>query len=360
MTSLDSKLPALGLEPQYFTDTTLFERIINQVFYKTWQFACHASQISKPGDFFSFTLYDQDILVLRDRDNQLRALYNVCQHRGHKLVEGSGNKRLLVCPYHRWSYDLDGRLKAAPNTANVTGFNADNICVPSIRVEEFLGFVFVNLDDQCHSMDDSYPGVRAAVLALCADIEQRAFAHEHTAVEGCNWLVGVENYNECYHCKACHAEFAKGVIDPNSYRIRPFGDGRVLHHSSKASQADSAWYDMSGPDYGSFFLWPAASIQIYPGGVVNSYHWRPLAVDDVRVHRGWYSVDGGVDATLQKIIDLDRETTFKEDLMLVANVQRGLKSRGYRPGPLVVDAQGGIDNEASIQALHHWLREAVN
>ena len=157
-----------------------------------------------------------------------------------------------------------------------------------------------------------------------------------------------------------HAEFAKGVIDADSYTIMPFGKGKVLRHSSKATQSDKAWYDTSGSDYGSYFLWPSTAIQIYPGGLVNTYHWRPLAVDDVRVHRGWYSKDGEIDDTLQKVINLDRDTTFAEDLELVKNVQRGLRSMGYTPGPLILDPAGGIDNEFSVAALHRWLRESVD
>jgi phenylpropionate dioxygenase-like ring-hydroxylating dioxygenase large terminal subunit len=150
------------------------------------------------------------------------------------------------------------------------------------------------------------------------------------------------------------------VIDPKSYNIARYGLGKVLRHTSNPSQSDKTWYDLSGADYGSFFLWPSTSFQFYPGGLLNTYHWRPLAVDDVRVHRGWYSKDGSIDATLQKVIDLDRETTFSEDLVLVANVQRGLKSMGYRPGPLILDPDGGIDNELPIAALQQWLREAVD
>jgi len=135
---------------------------------------------------------------------------------------------------------------------------------------------------------------------------------------------------------------------------------KVLHHTSKASHSDEAWYDTSGADYGSFFLWPASSIQFDPGGVINSFAWRPLAVDDVRVFRTFYSDDGEVDETLQKVIDNDRDTTFSEDLEIVRKVQRGINSRGYRPGPLVLNPEGGINDERPIKKLHEWLRAAVD
>lgn len=352
--------PVQGLPARYFTDEHVHDRIKQSVFFRTWQFACHESRIPKKGDYFTLSLFDQDVYIVRDAEADLRAFYNVCQHRGHRLLEGQGNKKRISCPYHSWTYDLSGRLIGAPNSRSVPGFDASGICVPSIRLENFLGFIFINLDERCASMDECYPGVREEILGLCPDIESRRFAHEHNADEGCNWLTAVENYNECYHCKVAHAEFAKGIIDPDSYSIVPFGEGRVLRHSSLATRSSEAWYDMQDSNYGSFYLWPASSIQLYPGGVVNTYHWRPLSVDDVRVFRGWYSEDGKVDETLQRVIDLDRETTFSEDLELVRNVQRGLRSMGYRPGPLVVDPNGGIDSELSIAALHQWLRESID
>lgn len=358
--SASARPPIRGLPAVYFNDPSIFQKTKEEVFFRTWQYACHASQLRAPGDFLTLTLFDQDIVVLRDSGGGLRAFYNVCQHRGHRLLEGSGNRRLLVCPYHSWSYDLEGRLRVAPGSDVVDGFDRGAICIPSIRLEEFLGFVFVNLDDEAPSMDRCYPGVREAILALCPDIREHRLADEHDIAEGCNWLVAVENYNECYHCRVAHPDFATGVIDPESYAVLPFGAGKVLMHSSRPAPADGAWYDVSGSDYGSFYLWPATSIQVYPGCVVNTYCWRPLAVDDTQVYRGWFSRDGQVDELLRHVIELDRNTTFAEDLVLVRNVQRGIRSRGYRPGPLIINPDGGIDNELSISCLHQWLREAVD
>ena len=359
--SVDTNELIVGLDVKYFKDVEIYNRVKENIYFNTWQMACHSSQVKTPGDFFSFSIFDQDVFVLRGEDAKLRAFYNVCQHRGHKLVDGHGSKRSIVCPYHAWTYDLEGQLKRAPNSEKVKGFDVSNICVPQIRLEEFLGFVFVNMDKDCLSMDEFYPGVKQAATKLCPDIASKQYANEHTADEGCNWLIAVENYNECYHCKMVHREFAKGVIDPDSYRIAPFGDGKVLRHKSKPPKSnDKAWMDSGGSDYGSFYLWPSASIQIYPGGIVNTYHWRPLAVNDTRVHRGWYSNNGEVDEGLQKVIDLDRDTTFAEDLVLVKNVQRGINSIGYTPGPLIIDPDGSIDSELSIAALHTWMREGVD
>ncbi|MFQ5567194.1 MAG: aromatic ring-hydroxylating dioxygenase subunit alpha [Paracoccaceae bacterium] len=353
------KDPIRTLDAGYYTDPAIYRRSVENIFFRTWQYVCHATHIPEPGDYYAFTLLDQDLFVTRGRDGAVRCFYNVCQHRGHSLVKGSGRARVLVCPYHAWTYELDGKLRAAPGSKATEGFDRSQICLTEVRADTFLGFIFVNLDDDAAPMAETYPGVRAAALELCPHIEAKVSAHEHHAREFCNWLAAVENYNECYHCGHVHKAFADGVIDPASYDIQPFGAGKVLRHGSKAATGDGAWYDTSGSDYGSFYLFPAFSLQIYPGGLVNTYYWRPLGHDDTRVHRGWFSRDGVVDDEMQAVIDLDRETTFAEDLALVRDVQRGLGSRGYRPGPLILNPACGIDSEHSIHTLQSWVREAV-
>ena len=150
--------PLKGLDAKYFTDPAIYDLVKKNIYFKTWQLACHSSQVNNVGDCFTFSIFDQEILVVRGHDRVLRAMYNVCQHRGHILVQGPSNRRSIVCPYHAWTYDLDGRLKRAPNSDKVRGFDPSSICVPQIRLEEFLGFVFVNLDDDCDPMDETYPG----------------------------------------------------------------------------------------------------------------------------------------------------------------------------------------------------------
>ncbi|MDJ0950585.1 MAG: aromatic ring-hydroxylating dioxygenase subunit alpha [Alphaproteobacteria bacterium] len=353
-------MPARALAGRYYTSPEVFARARDRLFHRSWQFACHASQIPAPGDYFAFSILDQDLVVVRDRDGAARCFYNVCQHRGHVLVEGTGRTRLLVCPYHAWSYELDGALRNAPGTRGLPNFDRESVCLTEVRLDEFCGFLFVSLDPDAPPMERAFPGVAQAVRAFCPDVEDRKFAHEHDTQESCNWLVAVENYNECYHCKVVHRDFASGVIDPQSYNIRAFGAAKCLHHTARAQTSKTAWYDTSGSDYASFFLWPAFSLQIYPSGLVNTYHWRPLGAEATHVYRGWYSRDGAVDDRLQRVIDLDRDCTFAEDLQLLRRVQRGLGSRGYRPGPLVISPSEGIDSEHSIGKLQEWMCEAVD
>lgn len=350
-----------ALVPRYYIDPHVYERSRDRIFCKTWQFACHASAIPEPGDYFAFSIMDEEVFVVRQKDGAVAGSYNVCQHRGHELVEGTGHARVIVCPYHAWAYELDGKLRGAPGANGVPGFDKSKICLTGVRVEVFCGFVFVNLDPGAGTMAASFPGVAEAIRAVCPDIEDRVFADERHLDERCNWLISVENYNECYHCQHVHPTFASGVVDPASYNIRAAFEGaKCLNHTAGAQRGEGAWYDTSGGDYASFFLWPGFSLQIYPSSMINTYHWRPLAIDLTRVYRGWYSADGAVDDDLRKVIDLDFETTFSEDLRLVESVQRGIRSKGYRPGPLLLNPDEGIQSEHSIASLHSWMREAVD
>ena len=158
-----------------------------------------------------------------------------------------------------------------------------------------------------------------------------------------NWKIAVENYNECYHCPGVHATFSQGVVDPKSYRITA-GTNCLLHSAVSQPRGKQAYEidasDENGTKYRSFYLWPSFSVQIYPGGVVNSYHWFPQDVENTVVHRSWFFETAEATPEQREIIELDRVTTFQEDLSIIDSVQRGMKSRGYRPGPLVLDPSG--------------------
>jgi phenylpropionate dioxygenase-like ring-hydroxylating dioxygenase large terminal subunit len=111
-------------------------------------------------------------------------------------------------------------------------------------------------------------------------------------------------------------------------------------------------------DYSSWFLWPLFSFQVYPGNILNTYHWRAVDAGQVTVWRGWYTIDGVDSETVRRLAIQDRSTTVEEDIYLVESVQKGLRSRGYQPGPLVLDPSCGVNSEHSIKTLQSWMREA--
>jgi len=181
--------------------------------------------------------------------------------------------------------------------------------------------------------------------------------------QNCNWKVSVENYSECYHCTLNHPTFSTGVVRPETYDIQP--QGYCLRHTTECNSMDAMTYDINSgfdknDEYSSWFLWPMFSFQVYPGNLLNTYHWRAMDADHVVVWRGWYSVGGAENDIVRQMAIQDRETTVAEDIGLVESVQRGLKSRGYVPGPLVVDPKCGVNSEHSILTLQRWMKEAVD
>ncbi len=368
-----------ALEPHYYTDPEIYAREHEAIFFRTWHYACHVSEVAETGSYVAFEIAGQGLFTLRDGAGEIRTFYNVCKHRAHEMVSGRGRKRLLVCPYHAWAYDLDGRLRKAPNADKVPGFDASAICLTPVKTEVFCGFVFVNLDPEAAPMGEWFPEAEAQLKAFRPGIETLKPVKQVEVIEDCNWKVSVENYSECYHCKLAHPTFSQGVIDPESYNILP--QGHCLRHTTNAAPQEAMTYAIGGNGedgssedggagdgaaaneaewaYSSWFLWPGWSFQVYPGGVLNTYLWRPLGVDRTLVVRGWYTEDGEPSETIEQLAEQDRVTTVAEDVKLVNSVQRGLMNRGYQAGPLVIDPATGVNSEHSIQAIHTWVREAL-
>jgi phenylpropionate dioxygenase-like ring-hydroxylating dioxygenase large terminal subunit len=355
--------PTLSLAAKYYTDPEVFKIETNELLARTWQFAGHASQLKETGDYFTFDMAGESLFCIKGRDGEIRTFYNVCQHRAHQLVSGQGQTRVVVCPYHAWTYELTGELRAGPNIKAVEGFDKSSICLTSVRTEVFLGFIFVNLDNDAKPMDDWFPNVRTELESYIPHWDTLAPLEWVEIPENCNWKVSVENYSECYHCTLNHPTFSTGVVRPETYDIQP--QGYCLRHTTECNSMDAMTYDInSGFDkndqYSSWFLWPMFSFQVYPGNLLNTYHWRAMDADHVVVWRGWYSVGGEENDIVRQMAVQDRETTVAEDIGLVESVQRGLKSRGYVPGPLVVDPKCGVNSEHSILTLQRWMKEAVD
>ena len=355
--------PTLSIAAKYYTDPEVFKIETNGLLARTWQFAGHASQLKETGDYFTFDMAGESLFCIKGRDGEIRTFYNVCQHRAHQLVSGQGQTRVVVCPYHAWTYELTGELRAGPNIKAVEGFDKSSICLTSVRTEVFLGFIFVNLDNDAKPMDDWFPNVRTELESYIPHWDTLAPLEWVEIPENCNWKVSVENYSECYHCTLNHPTFSTGVVRPETYDIQP--QGYCLRHTTECNSMDEMTYDInSGFDkndqYSSWFLWPMFSFQVYPGNLLNTYHWRAVDADHVVVWRGWYSVGGEENEIVRRMAIQDRETTVAEDIGLVESVQRGLKSRGYVPGPLVVDPKCGVNSEHSILTLQRWMKEAVD
>lgn len=351
-----------SLEGKYYVSNEAWEIEQDAIFARTWVFAAHKSALAEPGSYTTVEVAGESLVLVRDKDDEIRCFYNVCQHRAHQLVQGSGNSSLLVCPYHAWTYKLTGELLNGPNIKSVEGLNREEICLTPVRLEDFHGFLFVNLDADAKPMDDWFPGAREEIKSFVPHIEDLKPLEWVHVPENCNWKVSVENYSECYHCSINHPTFSEGVVKPSTYDIQP--QGYCLRHTTECQNLEDMTYPIdlesneNAGNYSSWYLWPTVSFQVYPGNILNTYHWEPQGPDKVLLKRGWYTIGGEDSDVIRNLAIQDRETTVEEDIGLIESVHRGLKSRGYKPGPLVLDPKNGVNSEHSIKALHDWIREA--
>ena len=335
-----------GLDPRYYTDPEIFARELACIFAHTWQLVGHRSQVSEPGHLFTAQVGDESVIVAND-DGVVRGFYNVCQHRGHQLIAAdAATMSSITCPYHAWSYSLSGHLTHA------RGEDVGELCVPSVRVESMAGFLFVNLDSDAPSLEETVPGIAAELQAIVPDSTERMLTWRRSHLMAANWKLAVENYNECYHCPNVHKTFTAGVVTPGSYRITP--RGFAIHHTAQGPPPDRSAYtrQADSSEYGAFYTWPVSAIQCYPGRVLNTFRWVPLAVDQTLLIREWWFDRTEPTSEQLQVIELDWDTTVSEDFDIMDSVQRGVASRGYQPGPLIVDPSGTADVHAENAVPH--------
>jgi choline monooxygenase len=195
-------LEAETLPPWCYTSETFYQREIDRIFRRVWNFVGHVSQISAPGDYFALTFAGVPVIILRDLSGVLRAFANTCRHRGSALLEGNGNCRAIVCPYHSWSYALDGSLRAAPEMKESIGFDtADHGLIP-LRLDTWGGFLFLCFDHDTPSLADFLGDLPNRVAAY--GLADMVCARRKEFMIECNWKLFVENAKESYHIATVH------------------------------------------------------------------------------------------------------------------------------------------------------------
>ena len=163
------------LPARYYFDTEIYAREREAIFYRDWIYAGHQSQVAEPGDYFTVKIHQQNVFVVRDKQGSINAFYNVCQHRGHELLQGAGKASNIVCPYHAWTYGHDGALIAARNSQRVKGFNKCDFSLKPVRVEEFCGLIFINLDPDAASLKSQTGKLEEEIRQYCPRIDELAF-----------------------------------------------------------------------------------------------------------------------------------------------------------------------------------------
>jgi len=228
----------------FYTDESLFRKELEELYYRSWMNLGREDQIAQPGDFFTREIGGESVLVVRGTDGIARAFYNVCRHRGTRLVEEAAGTKLrsIVCPYHSWTYTPEGRLAGAPHTESLVGFDKEESGLFEVRLELWGGFVWANLDLQAAPLRDELGSFFAKFDRFPLD-KLRLASHKAYEVDA-NWKILVENYQECYHCAPVH---------PDLNRITPYFSGEVHDYfidGSSRAPFSGGWMEFA-KDYSS-------------------------------------------------------------------------------------------------------------
>ncbi len=314
---------------------------LESIFSKDWVCVGRSSTLPTSGDYMTYELAGQSVIVLRDRDWNLRAFANVCRHRMSTLLEGSGHQSAIVCPYHGWTYALDGRLRGAPFMSQNTAFCKDDYALASIRCEEWLGWIYITLDKD-------RPGVAAGLAPLEAMISQYQMENyvetfRETHVWDTNWKILAENFMESYHLPVCHA----GTIGPFSkleeMECPPGLPAFNYHWITKESSQPAANAHPTNTRLEGRWRRTTALLAVYPSHLITltpGYFWylslHPKGPDRVAMvfGGGWspeFLADPRADeymAGLKALLD----DVNVEDRNCTERVFKGLGSASARPG----------------------------
>lgn len=194
-----------SLDQKFYKDTSIFDLEKYNIFYNSWIFIGHESQIPNKGDFFVYKLLDEEIIVLRNKENKVKAFFNVCRHRGSRVcLEEKGNTSRFSCPYHSWTYNLDGKLLAAKSLRE--GIDKSKLGLHPCNIESASGMLLINLSDNPQSLKNLQSDLKEP-FEMFGFKDLKVAAHKNYPIAS-NWKLAVENYQECYHCAPAHPEYS--------------------------------------------------------------------------------------------------------------------------------------------------------
>ena len=381
LNKLKTRREGYSLEQKFYTDADYYTLDLEMIWYRDWLFVGHDCEIPKAGNYFTVQIGDYPVIIVRDRSGSVRALNNSCRHRGSRVcTQDKGASAKLVCPYHQWTYELDGTLLFARNM----GENLDKAShsLKPVHCETFGGYIFICLADQA----PDFAPVKAMVEPYLArhKLGETKVAFESTIVEKGNWKLVWENNRECYHCAGNHPELCRtypeapsatgvqGAKDdpvisghwekceaaglPSEFRISPTGQFRVAR---MPLVQDAESYTMSGAravkrplsndvlesHIGTLLLfhYPTTWNHVLADHAVT-FRVLPLGPELTQVTTKWLvnkDAVEGVDYSIDELTHVWTETN-DQDRRIVEENAFGIRSPAYEPGPYAEVDEGGV------------------
>jgi Rieske 2Fe-2S family protein len=335
---------AKTLSQRYFVAPEIFAEEQKKIFSEQWVLVGHQSQIAKTGDYFISEVAGESLIVVRDKRGAIHAFYNVCRHRGSRLVENrNGHASAIQCPYHAWSYGGDGRLLGAPHMDNVPGFDKADYSLHPVHLALWEGFIFVNLTDSPIPLDKWFPAL-AGKFSRWNLPKLRSAKRIDYDVQA-NWKLIFENYSECYHCAGVHPELSK--ISPsdsaeNDLTEGPFLGGFMRIASEKSLTMSGNACALPVGDFGNedfrfvfyYSIFPNMLLSLHPDYAMV-HQLRPLSPERTLILCDWFFHPEAFDRKDFKPEDAVEfwDMTNKQDWHVCELSQQGIASRAYEPGP---------------------------
>ena len=303
----------------WYSDPEVLRRERERIFRSAWHYVGHAGRLSEEPSYFACETGGVPAVITRDAGGELRAFLNVCRHRGAQIAAGEGRRETLQCPYHAWTYGLDGRLRTAPRA---TEDDLGEVALAPLRLEAWGPFLFVNPDPDAPSL--------AVDVELPFDPAELRFHERVDYSLAANWKIAIENYLECYHCAIAHPGFSRLVdVDPGAYRLE--GSGEIWSQYGQTRNGDG---------HCEFHLvWPGLKINVYPGFANLSI--GPVWPESPERTVGFLDYFFGADVSesaAKELIEFD-DQVGREDTELVESVQRGVRAGFVERGHLLPESE---------------------
>ncbi len=345
---------ATTLPARWYIDPAFLGLEKEKIFWRTWQLVGRVSQVSKPGDYFACDVSGEPLLIVRGAEGTLRALSNVCRHRASSIANGEGNCGTLRCPYHGWTYALDGRLLGQPEFEGVRDWDRSAVSLPAFRVETWGPFVFVNLDAHAAPLASILGDIPQSVTKLGCDFSKLKYFGRRDYVIDCNWKVYIDNYLEGYHVPAAHPGLFR-ELDYKEYRVDTYRHYSSHYAPLRPAGGEGRRYSASESGAGALYYWvfPNFMLNIYPDNL-SSNIVVPLSHDRTLTIFEWFFLPDTDPAIPARTVAFSDEIQ-QEDIRLCEAVQRGLHSRTYDRGRLSVKRENGVHHFHLL--MHEFLTQ---
>ncbi|MEJ5022756.1 aromatic ring-hydroxylating dioxygenase subunit alpha [Ochrobactrum vermis] len=393
---LARRKPGHALEQPFYTSPDIYQMDLEQIFYKEWLYAIPACQLVKPGSYATMRVGAHDVIIVKGRDNEIRAFHNSCRHRGSIICKArEGLVAKLVCPYHQWTYELDGKLLWANDMG--LAFDPSTHGLKSVHVRNLVGLIYICLSDAPPPFE-SFAEMVPPYLEV-HDLENAKVAYSSTIVENGNWKLVWENNRECYHCSSNHPALCRSFpLDPEVAGVSPDGSvsSELQAHFDRCEAAGApaqfrlsddgqyrvtriplqdkaVSYTMDGkvgvtkplgrvalPDAGSLlmFHYPTTWNHFLPDHSLT-FRVTPISPTETEVTTTWLvhkDAVEGVDYDLKRLTEVWIATN-DEDREVVETNQRGIFSPAYTPGPYSPNQESGVVQ--FVDWYVHWLERSL-